>query len=361
MKIIELTLEDVPDAGITAISLVKRPAIEKNFIKFNSNDLDLFSKKEYKFEVIDEEKRILLGPIMIPNKQIYRVHPETGEEFFVYFTETTIRRLAEKYLLEGKLTNSTLEHEQTLNGVSIVENWIVEDPEKDKSNLYGFSLPVGSWCVSMKILNDDIWQKVKNEELLGFSVEGIFNNEIIKQSKNMENLVNEITSKLNEMFDIKPKKEPQKFNEVAATAVIDESPVTIEYEGDSLEAGTALYYEVEGQKVPLPTGEYALESGQILVVAEEGILAEVKEKPAEPKDEPEAMTHEGVVKAVVEALETVMGTFSADLKKEFDDKIEAVKEEFSKPATKPIVPAPKVTPKEPVHLSLNQKIRELNK
>lgn len=166
MKIVELILDEMEEImGIQAISIVENPAIEENFVALKSQEVQ-FAKQ-------DEEKRILLGAALIPNKPIYRQNGE--EEFYVYFTKETIRKASELFFQNSNQNESTLEHEVALNGMSVVESWIVEDEEKDKSRVYGLDMPVGTWMVSMKVNNDDIWNNyVKTKKVLGFSIEGFF-------------------------------------------------------------------------------------------------------------------------------------------------------------------------------------------
>lgn len=131
--------------------------------------------KDHKFEFkeVDNEKRILMGAAMIPEKPIYRV--DGGEEYYVFFTKETIRRASELYLMNGKQGNATLEHNEKIEGLSLVESWIIEDSDKDKSRAYGLEYPVGTWMVSMKVNNEDIWETyVKEGRVKGFSIEGWF-------------------------------------------------------------------------------------------------------------------------------------------------------------------------------------------
>lgn len=166
MKIIELILDEMQDMmGIQAISIVESPAIEENFVALKAQEVQ-FAKQ-------DEEKRILLGAALIPNKPIYRNNGE--EEFYVYFTKDTIRKASEMFFQNGNQNQSTLEHQAELKGLSVVESWIVEDEQKDKSRIYGLEMPVGTWMVSMKVNNDDIWTNyVKTGKVKGFSIEGYF-------------------------------------------------------------------------------------------------------------------------------------------------------------------------------------------
>ena len=167
MKFFELVLDEEKLLhGIDAISIVEHPAIEEDFITLS---------KDYKFEFkeVDLEKRVLMGAAMIPEKPIYR--RDQDEEYYVFFTKETIRRASELYLMNGKQGNATLEHQEKITGLSLVESWIIEDPEKDKSRAYGLEYPVGTWMVSMKVNNEDIWEEyVKSGKVKGFSIEGWF-------------------------------------------------------------------------------------------------------------------------------------------------------------------------------------------
>jgi hypothetical protein len=151
--------------GIDAISLVEHPAIEEDFIALNSQRVE--------FATQSEEKRILMGAALVPNKPIYRVDGEN--EFYVYFSEGTIRKASELFFQKAKQNNATLEHEVGINGLTVVESWIIEDETHDKSRKYGFDLPVGTWMVSMKVNNPEIWDGwVKTGKVKGFSIEGYF-------------------------------------------------------------------------------------------------------------------------------------------------------------------------------------------
>ncbi len=166
MKTIELYIDEENEfSGIEAISVVENPAIEEDFIALK--------KQQVKLAEVDKEKRILMGAALIPNKKIYRTNGE--DEYNIFFSEDTVRKASELFLSRGKQNNSTLEHDVKLNGLSVVESWIIEDKKKDKSRKYGFSLPVGTWMVSVKVNNDEIWNDfVKEGKVKGFSIEGFF-------------------------------------------------------------------------------------------------------------------------------------------------------------------------------------------
>jgi hypothetical protein len=179
MKIIELLIdEEALLSGIEAISIVDRPAIQENFITL---------KEQPKVDLaeVDNEKRILMGPALIPNKNIYR-EDEDGE-YYIYFSEDTVRKASELFLTRGNQNKSTLEHEASLHGLTVVESWIIEDDVHDKSKKYDFNLPVGTWMVSMKVNNDEVWDKyVKTGLVKGFSIEGYFTDKI-----NMSEMISE--------------------------------------------------------------------------------------------------------------------------------------------------------------------------
>jgi len=188
MNIIELIIDEKDEqSGIDAVSVVKSPAIEENFVALNKHEVAL---KE-----VNEEKRLLMGAALIPNKQIYRHNGK--DEYYIYFSEKTVRKASELFLMRGNQNNATYEHKQELNGMSVVESWIIEDEKTDKSRIYGFDLPVGTWMISMKVNNEDVWKDVKEGKVKGFSIEGYFadkyemsleekkKHEIIEQLKNL--------------------------------------------------------------------------------------------------------------------------------------------------------------------------------
>lgn len=158
--------EEDENFGVQAISLVELPAIEENFL--------FFGKTQYVFAKADEEKRMLIGPAMIPNKQIYRIDKETGQEYYGTFTKETIKRAAELFLKNNAHHNYTYEHESDQGGLSLFESWIVDNPKMDKALHYGFEPKEGWWMVTLKVESDELWNKIKSGEIKGFSIEGYF-------------------------------------------------------------------------------------------------------------------------------------------------------------------------------------------
>ena len=165
MKIIELILGDGVFSGIEAISLVESPAIEEDFIALKS--------QEVKLAEVSSEKRILMGALLVPNKPIYRKNAE--DEYYIYFSKNTIEKASQLYLMNGKQNNATLEHQHTLNGLTLVESWLVEDEVHDKSRKYGLNVPVGTWMGAVKVNSEEVWEEfVKTGKVKGFSIEGYF-------------------------------------------------------------------------------------------------------------------------------------------------------------------------------------------
>jgi hypothetical protein len=199
-KIVELIIEDNNEAlAIDAISLVSAPAIEQDFVFFGKD------KHNLTFAKVDEEKRMLVSPALIPNKQIFRYDPNTDSEYYVYFSPETVRKAAELYLKHNNHHKATYEHQDRVAGVLTTESWIKEG-DSDKSKLYGYDLPNGTWFVKMKIENDDLWKKIKEGELKGLSIEGYFIDKMQEMSE-VQPTDEEILTALNEIIQ-----EAQKAN-----------------------------------------------------------------------------------------------------------------------------------------------------
>lgn len=166
MEVYELFIEEDSElSGVEAISIVEEPAIESDFVALKAHTIQMAE--------VNAEKRILMGPALIPNKKIYRRDEES--EYYIFFSEDTVRKASQLFLSKGNQNNSTLEHEYQLKGMSVVESWIVEDEKKDKSALYELNVPKGTWMVAVKVNNDEVWNEfVKTGRVKGFSIEGYF-------------------------------------------------------------------------------------------------------------------------------------------------------------------------------------------
>ena len=190
MRIVELVLdEDNEMAGIEAISIVESPAIEADFVALKADEIKLAE--------VDKEKKILMGALLIPNKPIFR-NSDDQDDYYIYFSKDTVEKASQLYLKNGNQNNTTLEHQHSLNGLTLVESWLVVDEKFDKSRKYGMNVPVGSWMGSVKVNNDDVWNDyVKTGKVKGFSIEGYFADKMERPKDSVglskdEKLINQI-------------------------------------------------------------------------------------------------------------------------------------------------------------------------
>tara|TARA_R110000744_G_scaffold36130_3_gene83528 strand:- start:68 stop:958 length:891 start_codon:yes stop_codon:yes gene_type:complete len=182
MDIVELIIDEQHESlAIDAVSLVEFPAIESEWIFLSKQD-----KNNLSLAKIDEHKRLIVGAALIPNKQIYR-RDEDGKEFYVFFSEATVKRASELYLQNNNQSSATLEHKDKVQDVTTVESWIVQDTANDKSNIYNLNLPKGSWVLSMKVENDKIWKDILDKKVKGFSIEGFYIDKLASLSTKVDN------------------------------------------------------------------------------------------------------------------------------------------------------------------------------
>lgn len=195
MKLIELIIDETMElSGIDAISIVENPAIEENWIALNKQEV-----KEYKFAEVDKEKKIIMGALLVPDKPIYRRDEQLGE-YNIFFSKDTIRKCMELFFQNGNQSNATFEHIETISGLTLVESWIVEDANMDKTKLYELNVPLGSWVGTMKVNNDVIWNDfIKTGKVKGFSIEGYFAD---KATLSLSKVNNEIEEEIEAGLDL---------------------------------------------------------------------------------------------------------------------------------------------------------------
>ena len=203
-RLVELIIDEESERfGVEAISLVEFPAIEENWVFFNKDNFLSLAK-------LDEEKKTLVGAVLIPDKEIPRYDQELDEEYVVYFSKETIKQAQELFMSSLRNNNATYEHKVPIDGLSVVESWIKEDDKFDKSSQYGFNkMPIGTWFVKMKIDNQEVWEKVKNKEVRGFSIEGYFTDKLIEAT----------------MHDFKKKKYEDIESKIAVVGALDGEPL----------------------------------------------------------------------------------------------------------------------------------------
>lgn len=321
METYKVLFNEEENDGVYAISLVSDPAIEVQFVT-------LSKQKEIKLATINEEQRILLGAVLIPDQPIYRV--QDGHEFNIVFPKETIKQVQQNFSSQGYQNNSTIEHSgKQIENVTFVETWIKEDEVHDKSVMHGFNEPIGTWYAAMKVNNDEIWNDyVKTGKVKGFSIDGVFDMEKVNLkteiNMNLESIVNAIKDGF---ASVKLTSEVEQVEVVITMATMMlKDGVTI-LEAESFEAGQAVFIVAEnGDKVAAPIGEHELEDGRILVITQEGMIAEIKDAMVEEMA-PDAAPAEA--EAVEMSTEEMIKAIVTNMSVEVSKQIEAIRTELS--------------------------------
>ena len=323
METYKVLFNELENEGVYAVSLVSDPAIGVQFVT-------LSKQKEIKLATINEEQRILLGAVLIPDQPIYR--NQDGHEFNIVFPKETIKQVQHNFSQQGYQNNSTIEHSgKQIQNVTFVETWIKEDEVHDKSTMYGFNEPIGTWYAAMKVNNDEIWNDyVKTGKVKGFSIDGVFDMERVNLKTEINMNLETIVNAIKQGFEsVKLSNEAEQVEvveavEVAMMTMMLKDGVTI-LEAESFEAGQSVMIVAEnGDKVPAPIGEHELEDGRILVITEEGIIAEIKEAMVEEVDS-EAGVEVEVEMTTEEMIKAIVTNMSVEVSKQ----IEAIRTELS--------------------------------
>jgi hypothetical protein len=358
IKTYEAIYEPLKNKGVYGISLVENPAMEGHFIALSED-------AHIQLKTIDEEERILIGLVLEPNKPIYR--NQDGEEFNIVFSEATIKELSHGFYKGGFQKNSSLEHNNEINGVTFVESWIIADPKNDKSNALGLSYPKGSWMATMKVDSQEVWDDyVKTGKVKGFSIDAMVSLKEVKLKSDIKMSEQTIVDAIEKGFAnflavFKGNDKPKETTVELASIKTSDGEVEINYEGETLMAEGRVWIVAEdGIGVPLPAGDYELEDGRILVVAEDGKVAEVKDAvveemsgdPAAPSAEQVATQTDAQANAIQKAMKSILIKYgeelTANLTADFDAKLSVIKKEHEEkllalskePAAKPVKVAP---------------------
>jgi hypothetical protein len=249
------------DSETYAISLVEEPAIESDFVALSKDE----EEKQQVF-LESNEKHLVVGAALIPDKDIYRNNGE--QEFYINFTKESIEKMSQEFMKEYRQKEVTLDHEDAANEICVVESWIVLDSYKDKSNALGINVPEGTWMVSMKVNNIETWERIKSGELKGFSVESLISLEDFSKDKKDNNMIetndmnfwNKMKEVLAEVFS---KKEE-----------VVEEPTEIE--------PTNVDLEEQPQAEPTPEPQPTVEEPKV----EEPVVEEPKVEEPKPQEEP---------------------------------------------------------------------------
>ena len=331
---------DDDSLGLTAVSLVDMPAISEDFIAMSKAGQRLWFNKE-KHEVV--------GPLLIPNQLILR-YAEDGSAYYIRWGKDTIKKAADKYLMQGKFNNITIMHEdidkddseRMQDNVYLKKMWIINDAKSDIANVqYGYHLPEGTLMAKYKVYNRSIWQRIKSGELRGFSIEAIASlqnvNKMLEiQYSKMEKNKIEITDKALQLWDkfvmfVNQSDVASDADAVAGEAKKDETnsgEVTIKYWTDndhylSVDA-EGFVRDEEGNLVD--AGQYKLSDGNVLEVGQDnkfvGVHAAADAKDdAEPAEAPIAEAEDktsGETRCNEKVEEVPSGETSGDTKIDVD-------------------------------------------
>ena len=304
-----------------ACSLVTSPAVEETFVAFNE-DTPLIEK------FADEKKHMITGVVAIPNKPIYRRNAD-GEEYDIVFSAEAIEKMSKDFMKNYRQHEVTLQHQENADGVYLVEQWIKTDMVYDKSISVGLSrdLPVGSWIQTYYVDSNDVWKRIQDGELLGFSLECMlgleeFEEEFNKQNENTmevdnENFWTKMKAVLAEAFG--KKEEP---NEIEPTNIDLEEQTPTE----------------TPQNEPTETPQEAPKSDEPTTTKEE-----VKEEPKEAENKPEESKKED------NHLEELINNLKAEIEalKEVNSGLQnKIKDLGKTPSAKPVSTTAKPNPKD---------------
>jgi hypothetical protein len=363
MKTYEAIYEPNKNKGVYGISLVKNPAMEGFFVALSKDE-------KIQLKTLDEEKRILVGLVLEPNKPIYR--NQNGEEFNIVFSEQTVEDLCYGFTKNKNNSNSTIEHDENkkIVGVTFVENWLVRDEKIDTTVALGLNCKKGSWASVVKVDSDEIWEEyVKTGQVQGFSIDAMLSLkevnlkseiEMSEQKSIAESISSAIENGFNQFITAFKSNDKNPVNIQLGEIKTKDGNLKVMFEGEMMALGAKVWVLAEdGTEVPLPVGEYPLENDMILVVTEEGVVGELKEptteeKPAEMETQTGNISEEqaGAIaqavksvlikyaeeqKTVIEEIKSEFTKQISDLKTDYENKIL----EFSKqPASKPRISMP---------------------
>ena len=312
------------DSETYAISMVESPAIESDFVAL--------SKEEEKRVFLEsDERHMVYGAALIPDKDIYRNNGE--QEFYISFTKESIEKMSQDFMKNYRQNEVTLDHDEMANDITITESWLVEDPYKDKANALGINVPKGSWMIGMKVNQIDVWDRVKSGELKGFSVESMISLEdFSKQNTNNMNI------ETNDMFWDKLKNIlKDTFSKIVEEPTVEELAANSgftnveEYE----EEVEAVKEELEEQNAPTEP------QAQEPTVETPKVDEQVTEEPnvEEPKPTEEAQKAEEKPQEDNKHLEELINSLKEEINslKEMNNGLnDKIKELSKEPSTKPV-------------------------
>jgi len=272
MNVYELEIKDI-ESGTYAISLVADPANESEF---------MFFSKEHEEHVqfsINEERMEITGVVLVPNQEILRRNTEEGY-YKVFASAETIRQSCIRFSENNFLKNTTLGHQDQINDTVFFENWLIVDINNDKANAIGLkNLVAGSWVSTLKVNNRKTWEDVKNSNVAGFSIEGLYSKKLvekklelskIEEPKKLENIIPKINKKNNIDMSLFTKLKTL-LSEVENENVEKVEFVDVKLEDDTLiriDDATLTVSKIneDGTLTQMEDGTYILESGETLLI-----------------------------------------------------------------------------------------------
>lgn len=262
---------DDVETGMLTISLVDAPAVEVDFLYFNED------KKPLSFAVEDEEQRKVLGVVMTADSPIYR-RDNSGYEYYIVYDRQTIEKMAEKYIRQNRANNVDLDHSFELEEGIYLNEFFIKDTAKG-INPTGFEqVNDGSLFAIFHVVNDDVWNAIKEGTFKGFSLSGYFDSELVQFNKVKED--NKFMTKL------------KKIKAVLRSLLVEMGEVSTDkgiliWDGDEdIKVGDAVKgIDEEGNDIEVADGEYTTEEGKVIVVAD-GKVTEIKEPEEMPAEEP---------------------------------------------------------------------------
>ena len=285
-----VTIDNIPvynavisdeETGMFKISLVDEPAVMSNFLAFDK------TRKPLMYAIANEEKRIVRGVVMRADFPIYRYDKEFGEYYIIY-KAGTIREMAEKYLLESRQNDVNLMHEENsdVDGVQMVQ-YFIKDADAGV-NPTGFDdIADGSLFAEFHVVNDEVWEQVKDGTFKGFSLEGVFDLVPEQNESWVESVVDSLEGKFNKLFNNFNMSKFKRFKAALAKVLAEFANVTtdkgiLSWDGeDDLKAGDNVYVEdAEGNRTPAEDGDYKTEDGKVIKVAD-GKVSEIADAEAE--------------------------------------------------------------------------------
>lgn len=282
------------ETGMIKISLVDDPAVMSNFQTFDAN------RRMQMFSVADEEKRLVYGVVMRADFPIYR--RDGFGEYYIIYRPDTIRKMAEKYLADGRQNAVNTMHETDVDGVQMVQ-WFIKDTDRGV-NPSGFDdIADGSLFAEFHIVSDSVWSAVKDGTYRGFSLEGFFDLKPDDDIESVEEIVDDLDGKFERIFKqtIINKTNMSKINRfkaalaklLAAFGNVTTDRGVLAWDGDEdLKAGDPVFIEdADGNREIAPDGDYITADNKTIVVAD-GKVSEIRDPeaevaPAEPENEPE--------------------------------------------------------------------------